>query len=463
MMPTILIFIVHLLWLKGCQGAPPWKDMSDLGENPNRLSVVGEQYTDEEVKKALIGIKQMKIMMERNEVKHKELMKTLKKSSKEKQEALQLMNEVKERLEEEEKQCQVSLTGLWDECKSCLESSCMRFYTACQPSWSTVINKIESFFKKIPQLIFPFHDDEAKVLPVTGKSNEEDAQLSQMEGTFSQLTRDVNILFDRSTSVFKQIPQEFDQAFQTYFFSDTDLTEPHFLPALSETTPQNKSLLKSWEIPNVFQMFFDFSKSVWAGISDMITELLKGMKDLPEQQVKESDKRGMFTEIFPVHNRVPCQELTHNLSGCFEFHERCQKCQENFLQDCPDVPKLHIKYDEAFTLVKISEQQYTQIFQMTQQHMEDMIAMMGKMREKFGWVAELSHRTIGSENIFSIIKVVPGTGDGKSANLNDTLLEVTILTLPTFTIKVPQDVSMENSNFIEYVVGKALQYYKQHF
>lgn len=49
------------------------------------LSEVGEKYVDEEVKKALIGIKQMKIMMERNEDKHIDLMKTLKKSSEEKQ------------------------------------------------------------------------------------------------------------------------------------------------------------------------------------------------------------------------------------------------------------------------------------------------------------------------------------------------------------------------------------------
>lgn len=49
------------------------------------LSEAGEKYIDEEVKKALIGIKQMKIMMERNEDKHIDLMKTLKKSSEEKQ------------------------------------------------------------------------------------------------------------------------------------------------------------------------------------------------------------------------------------------------------------------------------------------------------------------------------------------------------------------------------------------
>lgn len=48
------------------------------------------------------------------------------------------MNEVQEHLEEEERLCQVSLMGSWDECKSCLESDCMRFYTTCQSSWSSM-------------------------------------------------------------------------------------------------------------------------------------------------------------------------------------------------------------------------------------------------------------------------------------------------------------------------------------
>lgn len=52
------------------------------------------------------------------------------------------MDEVKERLEEEERQCQVSLKTLWNECESCLESNCMRFYTTCHASLSTIVNKV---------------------------------------------------------------------------------------------------------------------------------------------------------------------------------------------------------------------------------------------------------------------------------------------------------------------------------
>ena len=58
------------------------------------------------------------------------------------QEALKLMNEVQERLEEEEKLCQASSVDSWDGCRPCLESNCIRFYTVCQPGWSSVKNMV---------------------------------------------------------------------------------------------------------------------------------------------------------------------------------------------------------------------------------------------------------------------------------------------------------------------------------
>lgn len=52
------------------------------------------------------------------------------------------MNEVQDHLEEKERLCQASSADSWDECTPCLESDCMRFYTTCQPRWSSVKNKV---------------------------------------------------------------------------------------------------------------------------------------------------------------------------------------------------------------------------------------------------------------------------------------------------------------------------------
>ena len=57
----------------------------NLQHNLLGFSEAGEIDIDEEVKKALIGMKQMKILMERREEEHSSLMRTLKKCREEKQ------------------------------------------------------------------------------------------------------------------------------------------------------------------------------------------------------------------------------------------------------------------------------------------------------------------------------------------------------------------------------------------
>jgi len=55
--------------------------------------------------------------------------------------------------------------------------------------------------------------------------------------------------------------------------------------------------------------------------------------------------------------------------------------------------------------------------------------------------------------------VVPGDASSK----NETMVDVNILTSPTFTIKVPPSLDPKSAEFIEYIAGKALQLYKQNF
>ncbi|XP_050564972.1 clusterin-like protein 1 [Cygnus atratus] len=463
-MKSSWVFLIYVLCLNGHQCAPTRQEETNLRESFKMLSEVGEKYVDEEVKKALIGIKQMKIMMEKNEDKHVDLMKTLKKSSEEKQEALRIMDEVKERLEEEERQCQVSLKNLWDECESCLESTCMRFSTTCRHSVSTFRSKVEDFLRKIPTLIFTFHEDQGKDIQVNEKPEKEDTQLVKMEDLFSQLLSDMGSIFDKSFIFFKHMQKEFDQSFQAYFMSDLDLNESPSMPALPNDTTRSDSLQKDWGIPGFLQTVFDFSKTVFEGVSEVITEVFDEYKDnrrdLTEQaKGKYSDRSGMFSKIVSGRQRTLCKELRENSSGCTQFHERCQKCQDNLLHDCPNVPELHIKFDEAFKLVNLSGEQYEQILQMVQRHTEDTSYLLSKMKERFGWVSELSNMTIGPENIFNIVKVVPADPSGA----NETVVDVNILTSPTFTIKVPPNLDPQSAEFIEYIAGKALQLYKQNF
>ncbi|XP_010827203.1 PREDICTED: clusterin-like protein 1 isoform X2 [Bison bison bison] len=462
MKPPLLVFIVYLLRLRDCQCAPTGKDRTSILEDPKGFSKAGEIDVDEEVKKALIGMKQMKILMERREEEHSKLMRTLKKCREEKQEALKLMNEVQEHLEEEERLCQVSLMDSWDECKSCLESDCMRFYTTCQSSWSSMKSTIERVFRKIYQFLFPFHEDDEKELPVGEKFTEEDVQLMQIENVFSQLTVDVGFLYNMSFHVFKQMQQEFDLAFQSYFMSDTDSMEPYFFPAFSKEPAKRAHPMQSWDIPSFFQLFCNFSLSVYQSVSATVTEMLKAIEDLSKQD-KDSAHGGLSSTTWPVRGRGLCGEPGQNSSECLQFHARCQKCQDYLWADCPAVPELYTKADEALELVNISNQQYAQVLQMTQHHLEDTTYLMEKMREQFGWVTELASQTPGSENIFSFIKVVPGVHEGNFSKQDEKMIDISILPSSNFTLTIPLEESAESSDFISYMLAKAVQHFKEHF
>ncbi|XP_073925636.1 clusterin-like protein 1 [Castor canadensis] len=463
---AFLVFIACLLWLRDCHCAPTWKDKTSIGGNLKSFPEAGELDVDGEVKAALLGIRQMKIMMERRENEHTKLMKTLRKCKEEKQEALKLMNEIQGHLEEEERLCQVSLAESWDGCRSCLEGNCRRFYTTCQPGWSSVKNMIEQFLRKMYLFLFPLHEDKQHDLPESDSDKlrltEEDTQVTHMETVFSQLTTDVQTIFNRSFHIFKQMQQGFDQAFQSYFLSDTDFMESSVFPALPKEPTEKADLGQRWDTPNFFQLFCNFSLSVYERVSKTITQTLNVMEDSPKQD-KDMDQGGLTSEMLSEQGRGPCRELGQNLSGCFEFHERCQTCQDYLSEDCPDVPELHIEYDEALRLVNVSSQQYDQIVQMTQYHLEDTTYLMQRMTEQFGWVLELANQIPGAENIFNSTKVAPSDGQGNSSKQDETTVNSALLPSSNLTLKIALKESAESSNFIGYVIAKVLEHFKEHF
>ncbi|EGW14384.1 Clusterin-like protein 1 [Cricetulus griseus] len=157
--------------------------------NLTQMKVTSEksllEVEETDMKKALIGIKQMKIIMERREEEHSKLMKTLKKCKEEKQ--------------------------------------------------------MEQFLRKMYGFLFPI-SKEVEDPPAGKQLTEEDLQVTQMENLFSQLAVDVKSLFNMSFYIFKQMQQEFDQAFQSYFMSNVDLMEPSFPSVLSKEQTKKEEL-----------------------------------------------------------------------------------------------------------------------------------------------------------------------------------------------------------------------------
>ncbi|CAH6792049.1 clusterin-like protein 1 [Phodopus roborovskii] len=442
MKQPLLVLSVYLICLKYCHSAPTLKDTAATDGNLNSLLQVGEADIGGEVKKALIGIKQMKIIMEMREEEHEKLMKTLKKCKEEKQEALKLMNEVQEYLEEEEKLCQASSVDSWDRCRPCLESNCMRFYTACQPGWYSVKNRMEQFLRKIYRFLFPL-SKEVEDPPAGKQMTEEDLQVTQMEKLFSQLAVDVKSLFNMSFYIFKQMQQDFDQAFQSYFMSNVDLMEPFFTSVLSKEQTRKEEVGKRWDTPSVFQQFHNFSLSIYGRVREIIMKTLNAIEDSWKSH-KALNQRDLTSEMLPKQNGGMCEEFGLNLSRCFKFHKRCQKCHNYLSEDCPDLPELHVEYLEALKLVNVSNQQYDQIVWMAKYHLEDTTYLMEKMQEQFGWVFQLANHNPKTKGIFNSTKEVPSIRGGKSYKQDKIMTDSSILPSSNYSIQSPTEENAES-------------------
>lgn len=138
--------------------------------------------------------------------------------------------------------------------------------------------QMEQFLRKMYRFLFPLGED-VEDPPAAKQPTEEDLQVTQMEDLFSQLAVDVKSLFNMSFYIFKQMQQEFDQAFQSYFLSNVDSMEPYVSPALPRELAKKEDLGQRWDIANVFQLFHNFSLSIYGRAREIITKILNAIED----------------------------------------------------------------------------------------------------------------------------------------------------------------------------------------
>lgn len=156
---------------------------------------------------------------------------------------------------------------------------------------------MEQFLKKIYRFLSSQSED-VKDPPAIEQLTKEDLQVVHIENLFSQLSVDAKSLFNMSFYIFKQMQQEFDQAFQLYFMSDVDLMEP-YPPALSKEITKKEELGQRWGIPNVFQLFHNFSLSVYGRVQQIIMKTLNAIEDSWEPHKGQLLMTSLFSFTFP--------------------------------------------------------------------------------------------------------------------------------------------------------------------
>ncbi|KTG38490.1 hypothetical protein cypCar_00021749 [Cyprinus carpio] len=259
-MRALILSLVLLASLGAFHCAPD----TALPPTPNtlkRLSLDGEKLVDQEVSKALFGIKQMKEVMARNEQKHANLMTSLRHSGEKKKGAAEIAQDIEKKLNEAELQCQESLKSSWEECRPCLEDTCKNFYTnTCRRGFTTFTNKLQNFFQRLSSRFGPRDTQDEVVLNQSAENP--DLEVVRIEDSFSNLLTKVGTLVNRSVVLVSSFHRELDQTLRRAFNPELQENNESELVLKPANKALDSAFLEGVGLEDVLESFFDFGRSV---------------------------------------------------------------------------------------------------------------------------------------------------------------------------------------------------------
>ncbi|KAM4552698.1 clusterin-like protein 1 [Odontesthes bonariensis] len=423
-----------------------------------QLSVDGEKLVDEEVRRALYGVKQMREVMWRNEQKHEHLMKSLRHSSDKKMGAAQLAKEVTEKLEEAEEQCKDALQSEWEECRPCLEDACKTFYTStCRRGFATFHAKVGNFFQRVSRRFGPRERNlEAGDIVVNQGPDNSAADVVQIEDSFNRVMNKVGTVVNRSITLVSRMSNRLDKVLQRAFLNNTDVqpkdaTSDPFYPG------RDSGFLQGVGLEEVLESFFDFGKSVVEEFGSVVTQVFDDLHQAVEAETKKE------RESFPrfLQNRKLCRDLRKQTSECWQLQHKCETCQGDLLTECPGVRELHVELDEVSQLLDVSKEQYDEILSIVQRHTDETVNWLSSMADEFSWVAKAVSNSSTPQNIFRITMVAPESRDEANMSDTETKVEVNVLNSPPLIFSVPGELELKDPGFIQYVAQEALDKYKE--
>uniref|UniRef100_A0A8C6WNE2 Clusterin n=1 Tax=Neogobius melanostomus TaxID=47308 RepID=A0A8C6WNE2_9GOBI len=427
-------------------------------ETLKQLSQAGEKVVGEEMKRALVGVKEMREVMWRNDQKHQHLMRSLQRSSDKKKEAAQLALDVTGKLTEAEEHCKDSLQSEWDECRPCLENACKDFYTStCRRGFATFHNKVENFFRRVSRRFGPQQPRvESGDILVNQESPE--VEVSQMEESFSRLMSRVSTLVNRTVALVAQMRGRLDQSLQRSFLNETQdsLMERDLADSLYPA--RDSGFVQGVGLDEVLESFFDFGRSVVDEFGAVVTKVFGDLNEAVEEAKKT--ERESIPRFF--QNRKLCRDLRRQSSECWRLHSQCEACQGALLTECPSVRDLHVELDEVSQLLDASKEQYEEVLSIVRRHVDQTLDWLSNMAAEFSWVSWVPASTNRSalQSIFRVTMVAPDSHE-ENLPVQDTKVEVNILNSPTLQLSIPGELELHDPAFMEYVAQEALDKYKE--
>ncbi|XP_004081354.2 clusterin-like protein 1 [Oryzias latipes] len=424
-----------------------------------KLSTAGEQYLEEEIKQTFLGVKQVKVMMEKKEEKHKRLMEALKHGSNKKMGVTQLAKEMEHKLEEAEQQCRESTKSSLEECKPCLEDTCKAFYAStCRRGFASFSFKVDEFFRKMvtqAEAVYDQNQDKATAAENQITEDKTNLEVLQAEASFSQLLSNISILYNHSVTVVKKMQEVFGHSFLADLSSELQISSPS-----AAQDGSTSGFFKTFSLDHLLVSAYDFGKEVLEEFSSSMSDMMGDIQG-PDGFSDPPSRDAGSLSAFEQPSGSLCRRLRRQASECWKLQDLCEACKDNLIRECPHVQQLHAEMEEMQTLLNASRLQYNDRLLLVQRHTADTQRWLTSMQDKYAWVTQLLNTTVDPSSTFTVITLSQEQKVKNSNHATDSSVAVSILGSAPVKVLVTAELQVDDPAFIQYVAQEALKLQKQ--
>ncbi|XP_072218255.1 clusterin [Leuresthes tenuis] len=421
---------------------PPSKD--DL----NEISLQAEKYLDKQIENAISGVKEMKTVMQKSSEDHKKFVDALEKTKQQKEEAMREAQEMEAKLEQEEEVCNETMKALWEECKPCLKSTCVKYYSrTCSSGSGLVGRQLEDVLNRTSPFSIWINGERIDTLEQEGQR--QNKEFVNLEETYTEMAAGVDSIFSDSMKVADHIhpnPPLF------YF--------PNFLAPYTRRSRSSRSVFHDpfHNFQNLFSPLIGMSMSVF-GPMDSMTDMYSDTFPTEDGGANED---VVITKPFG-NGRMTCREIRRNSAGCIKFREECEKCKEIQHLDCagkkPLEGPLKEELEEALAMTERFTQQYNSLLKRFEEQMFNTSSILDMLNNQFGWVSSLANNT--KDRNFHIQAVMCKEKAEEETQPSETKVSVQLFDSPAMNFTVPGDIPWTDPKFSEVVAQEALDRYKE--
>ncbi|XP_059212691.1 clusterin [Centropristis striata] len=421
-------------------------------EDLNQISLEGEKYLNGEIENAVNGVKEMKGVMQKSSEEHQKFLDALEKTKERKEEAIRVAQEMETKLEQEEEVCNETMKALWEECKPCLKSTCVKYYSrTCSSGSGLVGRQLEEVLNRTSPFSIWINGEKIDTLQQEGQR--QNKEFRNLEDKYSEMADGVDSIFTDSMRVADHV-----------HYSPPVLFFPNFLQPYSRRSRSIRSLFR--DPFHGFQGLFSPMMGMGRNFFSSMGSMMDMDSDGAPNEEGSMNEDVVITKPFG-NGRMTCREIRRNSAGCFKFRDECQKCRDIQHIDCsgkkPLEGPLKEELEEALAMAERFTQQYNNLLKTFEEKMFNTSSILDLLNRQFGWVSTLANNT--KDDVFQVQMVNCSDTEEKPGEEKkqpgETNVSVQLFDSPTMNISVPGEIPWTDPKFPEVVAKEALERYRE--